>query len=60
MNGTYNVKEAAELLHVRIETVRKYLRDGQIKGFKVKGSKKWLIPTAEIKKLMETDNVHVV
>ena len=34
MNGIYKVDEVAEMLHVVPETVRRWLQQGKLKGFK--------------------------
>jgi excisionase family DNA binding protein len=46
----YTVKEAAYELDVTEQTVRSYLKDGDLKGNQVGKKRKWAIPAAEIAK----------
>jgi len=49
--NAYTTKQAAEYLQISEWTVRRYLREGVIKGFKLGQS--WRIKESELDKLME-------
>ena len=49
MREFYTTEETANALKVRVETVRRWLRDGTITGRKL--GKSWRIPESEIAKL---------
>lgn len=53
MARMYTVKEAASELNITTYTVRRYLREGVIKGTKYVASDKgnWHIPESELEKL---------
>ncbi len=48
--------EAARILKVSPQTVRRWLRDGSIKGTKVGGGKLWRISQATIDNFLESSN----
>ncbi len=45
-NRYYTVKEAAQILRVHPRTVRRWLKEGKLKGKKI--GRIWLIPKTEI------------
>ena len=48
------VDEAAATLRVTAETVRRWLRDGRIRGVRLGGRKAgWRIPAGEVRRLLE-------
>jgi len=49
----YTVMELAKLFHLTPQTVRKYLKEGKIKGKKV--GTKWLVTEKAIKEFLESD-----
>lgn len=51
MEKGYNTIEAAELLGIKYRTIRKYLKDGTVKGRKIEGTRRWVIMESEIKRL---------
>lgn len=49
--GLVTVEEAAKFLKVHHETLRKWLRQGTLRGVKIGGGRMWRIPKAELVKL---------
>lgn len=47
----YTVDEAAQILKLKVRTVREMIHDGRIRAFKYPRGKAWMIPEAEIKRL---------
>ena len=60
MEKIYTTREVAEMLHMNVQTIRKYTRDGDLKSFKVGSPKKGKIKIKEsdldafIKQRMQT------
>lgn len=50
------VEEAAKFLKVHHETLRKWLRQGTVRGVKIGGGRMWRIPKAELVKLQQQDS----
>ena len=50
----YRVEDIALLLGISVYTIRKWLREGKIKARKI--GKLWLVPRAEIEKLLTVDD----
>lgn len=51
MSGDYRIGEAAAVLGVRVETLRRWERDGKLKSTRTKGGQR-LIPAAEVARLL--------
>jgi excisionase family DNA binding protein len=49
--GAISVNELNKVTGVTVSTIRKWLRDGDMKGVKA-GKRKWLIPIAEVKRIV--------
>ena len=47
----YDLLQAAELLGMKVRTVRQWVADGKIQAVKISGGKKWIIKESEIKRL---------
>ena len=47
----YTVEEIAELLKVKVYTVREWLRTGKLKGFKM-GGRVWRVKESELDKFI--------
>lgn len=47
----YSIKEVAEVLGIKVRTVRDWLRRGIIKAKKYKNSPMWFIPESEIERI---------
>lgn len=48
---TYRIGAAAKVLHVRVETLRRWERDGQLKTTRTAGGQR-LVPAAEVARLL--------
>jgi excisionase family DNA binding protein len=53
VNGIYTAPEAAKLLRLHINTVRKYIKDGKIKAFKYADNSRWRIASEELEKFIQ-------
>lgn len=51
MSDAYRIGEAAELLHVRVETLRRWERAGRLRTDRTSGGQR-LIPAAEVARLL--------
>ena len=47
----YNIVKTAELLGIKVRTVRQWIRDGKLKAVKYDVSNRWFIPESEIERL---------
>ena len=47
----YNIVRTAELLGIKVRTVRQWIRDGKLKAVKYDVSNRWFIPESEIERL---------
>lgn len=53
----YRIRKAASLLNVKVRTVREWIRIGKIKAVKADNGWYWMIPFAEIERLLnENEN----
>ena len=48
----YNIKKTADLLGIKVRTVRQWIRDGKLNAIKYPASNRWMIPREEIERLM--------
>lgn len=55
MEKGYNVIETAELLGIKIRTVREWIHNGKIKAQKLGDSRRWVILESEIRRLRNED-----
>lgn len=51
MEKCYNLKEAADLLCVKVTTVRKWVREGKLKANKLAEADRWIVYESEIKRV---------
>ena len=51
MEKYYNLNETAEILGVKVRTLREWLKDGSLKAHKYEGKKKWYVPQSEVERL---------
>lgn len=51
----YTIREAANLLGIKVRTVREWIRFGKLNGEKDSKSKRWKIPQNEIERLMNAN-----
>ena len=54
MGDTYRIGEAAEILGVRVETLRRWERGGKLKTHRSAGGQR-LVPTTEVARLLAAD-----
>jgi excisionase family DNA binding protein len=54
------VEQAAGYLHLSTSSIRSYMRQGKLKGFRIAGLRKVLIPRAELLALLEPATVVAV
>ena len=47
----YNLLQVAELLGLKVRTVRLWAEQGKIKATKIPGSNRWVVSESEIKRL---------
>jgi excisionase family DNA binding protein len=50
MEKLYTAPETAEILQLKTDTIRRYIRSGKLKGVKV--GKAWLVAESEIKRFI--------
>ena len=51
MEKYYNLNETAEILGVKVRTLREWLKDGSLKARKYDGKKKWYVSQSEVERL---------
>ena len=51
MEKGYNLIEVADLLGVRVRTVRQWIKDKKIKASKIPGTRRWIVMESEIRRL---------
>ena len=47
----YNLKDVADLLGLKVRTVRQWVHDGKIQATKIPNSRRWIVMESEIKRL---------
>lgn len=53
MEKGYNLKEVADLLGLKVRTIRQWVHDGKIKAYKPVGAKQWIVFEDEIRRLRD-------
>ncbi len=51
MEKYYSLNETAEILGIKIRTLRKWLKDGFLMAHRYEGKKKWYVSQSEIDRL---------
>lgn len=51
MEKGYNLMQVANLLGIKVRTVRQWIHDGKIKANKIEGSPRWIVMESEVKRL---------
>lgn len=51
MERGYNLIQTAELLGIKVRTVREWVGKGKIHAGKIEGSRRWIVMESEIKRL---------
>ena len=57
MEKVYNTLQVAELLGLKLRTIRQYIQDGKINAKKVPGSRRWYVTESEVKRLRNETTV---
>lgn len=47
----YNLNEVAELLGLKVRTVRQWVKDGKVKATKIADSRRWIVTESEIRRM---------
>lgn len=53
MERNYDIRQAANVLGLKTRTVREWIRQGKIKGFKYGLSNRWFIAESELQRIRE-------
>lgn len=56
MEKGYSLREVANLLGLRVRTIRQYVHDGKIKANKITGSRRWIVMESEVRRLQGFEN----
>ena len=56
MEKYYNIRQASNLLGIKVRTVREWIRNGKLKAIKYGESNRWFISEEEIKRITGHDN----
>lgn len=51
MEKGYSLREAADLLGMKVRTIRQWVHDGKIRAVKITGSRRWIVMESEIRRL---------
>lgn len=55
MEKGYNLNEVADLIGVKVRTVRSWVKSGKIKATKIPGTNRWIVLESEIKRLQSAN-----
>ena len=53
MEQGYTLLEVADLLGLKVRTIRQWVHDGKIRAVKPKGAKQWIVFESEIRRLQQ-------
>lgn len=51
MEKGYNLTAVAEMLGIKVRTVRQWIKDGKIRATKISGTNRWVVLESEVKRL---------
>ena len=51
----FNLQEVANLLGMKVRTIRQWVHDGKLKANKIPGTKRWIVLESEIRRLQNGD-----
>ena len=51
MERGYNLIQTAELLGLKVRTVRQWVKDGKVKATKIADSRRWIVTESEIRRM---------
>lgn len=55
MEKHYKISDAAEILGVKVRTIRQWIHEEKIKAVKYPGGKHWFISESEIRRMQDGD-----
>lgn len=58
MEKTYNLKETADVLRVKVRTIRNWVHNGTIKANKIEGTNRWIVMESEINRILGKESHH--
>ena len=56
MEKGFNLQEVADLLGMKVRTMRQWVHDGKIKATKIPGTKRWIVMENEVRRLQNNAN----
>lgn len=51
----YTLQEVANLLGLKVRTMRQWVHDGKMKATKIPGTKRWIVLETEVRRLQNGD-----
>lgn len=54
MEKGYNLREVANLLGMKVRTIRQWVHDGKLSAKKIPGSRRWIVMESEIRRLQNS------
>ena len=51
----FNLQEVANLLGMKVRTIRQWVHDGKLKANKIPGTKRWIVLESEVRRLQNGD-----
>jgi len=55
MEKVYKLNEVAEILGLKVRTIRQWVHDGKIEAVKIPGGKHWFVKESEVRRLQNAD-----
>lgn len=55
MEKHYDLIQTAELVGLKVRTLRQWIRDGRLNAKKIPGGQKWVVSESEIKRLQNEE-----
>lgn len=56
MEKGYNLHEVANLLGVKVRTIRQWVHDGRIKATKIPSTNRWIVMESEVRRMQNREN----
>ncbi len=56
MEKGFNLNEVANMLGMKVRTMRQWVHDGKIKATKIPGTKRWIVMESEVRRLQNNAN----
>ena len=51
----FNLQEVANLMGMKVRTIRQWVHDGKLKANKIPGTKRWIVLESEVRRLQNGD-----